>query len=82
MNMSRWVILRTAVSVSCTMPMTGRLDCGVIIWRGAIMSSLTSARVSTYCGKCKFISSPSKSALYGVVQLRFMRNVDQGSTLT
>ena len=28
MNTSRFVILRTAVSVSCTIPMTGLLDCG------------------------------------------------------
>ncbi|RNA23264.1 hypothetical protein BpHYR1_033063 [Brachionus plicatilis] len=81
-NTSRLVILRTAVSVSCTMPITGRFDCGVMICRGTIINSETSARVSTDCGKCKFISSPSKSALYGVVQLKFMRNVDHGNTLT
>lgn len=28
MNTSRLVILRTAVRVSCTIPMTGLLDCG------------------------------------------------------
>ena len=28
MNTSLFVILRTAVSVSCTMPMTGLFDCG------------------------------------------------------
>lgn len=29
---SLFVILRTAVSVSCTIPMTGLFDCGVMIW--------------------------------------------------
>ena len=82
MNTSLLVIFLTAVRVSCTIPMTGRLDCGVMICLGTIMISDTSARVSTDCGKCRFISSPSKSALYGVVQLRFIRKVDQGSTLT
>ncbi len=63
------VNLRTAVSVSCTIPMTGLLDCGVTIIRGTMASSWISARVSRDCGKCRFISSPSKSALYGVVTL-------------
>lgn len=64
------VNLRTAVSVSCTMPMTGRLLWGVTIMRGTMASSWISARVSRDCGRCKFISSPSKSALYGVVTLQ------------
>lgn len=60
--------------------MTGLLHCGVMIWRGVTWMFSTSARVSMLCGTCRFISSPSKSALYGDVQLRFMRNVDHGST--
>uniref|UniRef100_A0A6B0UH99 Putative secreted protein n=1 Tax=Ixodes ricinus TaxID=34613 RepID=A0A6B0UH99_IXORI len=80
-KMSLLVILRTAVRVSCTMPMTGLFDCGVMICRGTMASCSTSARVSSDCGTCRFISSPSKSALYGVVTLRFILKVDQGSTL-
>ena len=43
---------------------------------------LASARASTVCGTCIFISSPSKSALYGVVHDKFMRNVLYGNTFT
>ena len=66
---SRLVILRTAVSVSCTIPMTGLLAWGVMIIRGTEASWLISARVSRDCATWRFISSPSKSALYGVVTL-------------
>ena len=69
-NTSRLVILLTAVSVSWTMPMTGLLACGVTIIRGTAASWLISARVSSVWAKCRFISSPSKSALYGVVTLQ------------
>ena len=34
-----------------------------------------SAADSSSCGACKFISSPSKSALYGFVSATFIRNV-------
>lgn len=63
------VNLRTAVSVSCTIPMTGLLDWGVTIIRGTMASSWISALVSRDWGRWRFISSPSKSALYGVVTL-------------
>ena len=69
-NVSRFVIFRTAHSVSCTMPMTGRLACGVMIMRGTDANSLISARVSSDWARWRFISSPSKSALYGVVTLK------------
>ena len=54
----------------------------VLCGGGQEESDCTSARVPSDWGTCKFISSPSKSALYGDVTLRFMRKVDQGSTLT
>lgn len=80
MKISLFVIIRTAVNVSWTMPITGLLACGVINCLGTMAISLISARVSSDWGKCKFISSPSKSALYGVVTDKFIRNVDQGRT--
>lgn len=43
---SLFVNLRTAVSVSCTIPMTGLFDCGVTIMRGTMASSWISALVS------------------------------------
>ncbi len=50
--------------------------------RGTIMMFSVSARVSGVCGTCMFISSPSKSALYGDVTLRFSRNVEYGRMRT
>ena len=69
-NTSLFVIFLTAVNVSCTIPMTGLLDCGVMIILGTDASCDISALVSSDWAKCKFISSPSKSALYGVVTLK------------
>ena len=39
------------------------------------MSSEASARASSVCGTCRFISSPSKSALYGLHTHSLKRNV-------
>ena len=39
------------------------------------MSSAASARASSVCGTCTFISSPSKSALYGAHTHSLKRNV-------
>lgn len=61
--------LQQAVSESCTIPITGLLDCGVRMFLWTIMSSPISALVSKLWGTWRFISSPSKSALYGVVTL-------------
>ena len=82
MKLSRFVSFRTAARVSWTIPMTGLFDCGDTICFGTIQISVISARVSSDCGTCKFISSPSKSALYGDVQDKFNRNVEYGITLT
>lgn len=79
-NTSLLVIFLTAVSVSCTIPMTGLLAWGVMIIRGVTWRFSISARVSMLWGTCKFISSPSKSALYGDVTDKFIRKVDQGNT--
>ena len=69
-------------SVSCTMPMHGLLACGESIWSVTIISIATDARALADCGTCRFISSPSKSALYGAVTDRFMRKVRPGTTTT
>ena len=69
------VIIQEDNKVSCTIPMTGLLDCGVIMFFATAINSCASALDSCVCNACKFISSPSKSALYGVVQLKFKRNV-------
>mmetsp|Transcript_14849 Transcript_14849/g.44421 ORF Transcript_14849/g.44421 Transcript_14849/m.44421 type:complete len:351 (-) Transcript_14849:1317-2369(-) len=79
---SRLVKPREPSSVSCTMPITGLFDCGETMQRGTIMISAASARVSIDWSTCKFISSPSKSALYGDVHERFIRNVEYGKILT
>ncbi len=42
-NTSLFVIFLTAVRVSCTIPMTGLFDCGVMIWRGVKWMFKTSA---------------------------------------
>mmetsp|Transcript_11141 Transcript_11141/g.46367 ORF Transcript_11141/g.46367 Transcript_11141/m.46367 type:complete len:298 (-) Transcript_11141:1509-2402(-) len=76
MKQSLLVMLRHPSRVSCTIPMTGLLPCGLTMQRGTIIISLTSARVSNVCGTCRFISSPSKSALYGEVTDRLRRNVE------
>eukprot|EP00160_Parvularia_atlantis_P017066 Unigene5718_Nuclearia_a/m.17455 Unigene5718_Nuclearia_a/g.17455 ORF Unigene5718_Nuclearia_a/g.17455 Unigene5718_Nuclearia_a/m.17455 type:complete len:351 (+) Unigene5718_Nuclearia_a:973-2025(+) len=79
---SRRVNLLMPLSASCTMPMTGRLLCGLTICVGTRASSSSSVRASSVCGTCRFISSPSKSALYGVVTDRLRRKVEYGMTLT
>ena len=83
-NTSLLVNLLTAIKESCTIPMTGLFDWGVTTFLGTIMISVISARASKDCGTCKFISSPSKSALYGVVTLKcniITKKVSQGTTL-
>mmetsp|Transcript_25098 Transcript_25098/g.65226 ORF Transcript_25098/g.65226 Transcript_25098/m.65226 type:complete len:409 (+) Transcript_25098:3019-4245(+) len=82
MKVSRLVIRAEANKESCTMPMTGLLDCGDTMFLGTIMICSSSALAATDCGTCRFISSPSKSALYGDVTDRFRRNVEWSSTLT
>ena len=82
MKVSRLVMRRHASSVSCTMAITGLFACGETIIFGTIMSSWTSARVSMLCGRCMFISSPSKSALYGGVTEMFIRKVLYGMMRT
>ena len=46
------------------------------------MISLVSARASAVWGTCMFISSPSKSALYGEVTDRFSLKVEYGKMRT
>mmetsp|Transcript_39970 Transcript_39970/g.80064 ORF Transcript_39970/g.80064 Transcript_39970/m.80064 type:complete len:333 (+) Transcript_39970:2804-3802(+) len=80
-NKSRRVKPREPSNVSWTMPITGLFDCGETMQRGTNMISEHSARVSCDCITCRFISSPSKSALYGEVTERFMRKVEYGRIL-
>jgi hypothetical protein len=82
MKQSRRVNLRTPHSVSWTIPMTGLLACGEMMLRGTAQMLINSARVSSDCGTCKFISSPSKSALYGDVTDKLSRKVEYGMSLT
>ena len=72
---SLFVNLLTAIRESCTIPMTGLFDCGVTMFLGTIMISVISALASSDWGTCKFISSPSKSALYGVVTLKTKKKI-------
>ena len=53
------VIMYDDNNESCTIPMTGLLDCGVIMFCATDMSSNASALDSNVCSACKFISSPS-----------------------
>ena len=48
---------------------------GVLRLLKTLMSVAASARASSVCGTCTFISSPSKSALYGVHTHSLKRNV-------
>ena len=82
MKISLKVIFRIPHNVSCTIPMTGLLDCGDTIWRGTAQICDNSDLVSGDWGTCKFISSPSKSALYGEVTDKFNLNVEYGITFT
>mmetsp|Transcript_35662 Transcript_35662/g.80984 ORF Transcript_35662/g.80984 Transcript_35662/m.80984 type:complete len:202 (-) Transcript_35662:1364-1969(-) len=82
MKQSRLVKPREPRRVSWTIPITGLFDCGDTMQRGTIMISAASARVSIVCITCRFISSPSKSALYGEVQDRFIRKVEYGMIRT
>ena len=62
--------------------MTALLDYGVITYLGTLIKCLISDVASIFYGTCIFISSPSKSALYGVVTARFNLNVYPFKTLT
>mmetsp|Transcript_10070 Transcript_10070/g.31760 ORF Transcript_10070/g.31760 Transcript_10070/m.31760 type:complete len:324 (+) Transcript_10070:2609-3580(+) len=75
-NTSRLVIFCVPSSESCTIPITGLLDCGDTTLRGTIIRLATSALAVSVCGTCRFISSPSKSALYGAVTDRLRRKVE------
>mmetsp|Transcript_41397 Transcript_41397/g.119133 ORF Transcript_41397/g.119133 Transcript_41397/m.119133 type:complete len:236 (-) Transcript_41397:1413-2120(-) len=82
MYVSRFVYLAVASKLSCTTPITGLLPCGDTSILGFNIMCLISDRDSIDCPKCKFISSPSKSALYGDVTARLNRRVEKGMTLT
>jgi len=77
-EVSRWA----PSSASCTIPMHGLLAWGEIICCGTAMSSATLAVAHGDCIRCMFISSPSKSALYGLAHERLRRNVCPGTITT
>jgi hypothetical protein len=60
------------------MPITGELFVGKMIWWGG--GQMPQFRFRQYIlGKCMFISSPSKSALYGFVTATLNLNVSPSS---
>lgn len=59
---------------ACTMLITGRFACGEMTCCDTIISIDTSALAHGDCSTCKFISSPSKSALYGLAQHLYSQN--------
>mmetsp|Transcript_110788 Transcript_110788/g.309614 ORF Transcript_110788/g.309614 Transcript_110788/m.309614 type:complete len:329 (+) Transcript_110788:3203-4189(+) len=79
---SRFVYFAVARRLSCTTPITGLFPCGDTNILGFSIMCLISDRDSCDCPKCKFISSPSKSALYGDVTARLKRSVEKGMTFT
>ena len=66
---SRLVSLPKPVSVSSLIAIAGLFECGVMSIRVDIASWRISTLASTDWGKCRFISPPPVSALYGAVQL-------------
>ncbi len=63
-------------------PMIGPPYLGERIWSWTRMSMSASERDSSLCGTCRFISSPSKSALYGGQTDGWSLKVLKGRTLT
>mmetsp|Transcript_20857 Transcript_20857/g.58528 ORF Transcript_20857/g.58528 Transcript_20857/m.58528 type:complete len:292 (+) Transcript_20857:1320-2195(+) len=63
MYVSRLVYFAAASRLSWTTPMTGLFPCGDTTCRGFSIMCLISERASWLCARCRFISSPSKSAL-------------------
>src|SRR3989441_457415 len=63
-------------------PMTGPPNRGERMCSCTRMRTRASARASSLCRTCRFISSPSKSALYGGHTARLKRNVLWGMTRT
>ena len=79
-SVSLRVSRKAAVRKSCVAAMSGSPERDVMRFSRTSMSSAASARDSSVCGRCRFISSPSKSALYGVQQHSLKRKVRPGST--
>lgn len=75
---SRWM----PSSPSCTRPISGDSLCVLMANLLIIISSCSSAFASSPCGTWMFSSSPSKSALSGVVTDTLIRTVLNGSILT
>mmetsp|Transcript_31166 Transcript_31166/g.96457 ORF Transcript_31166/g.96457 Transcript_31166/m.96457 type:complete len:242 (+) Transcript_31166:1735-2460(+) len=79
---SRCVKRYAAVTKSCVAATRGSPFRGVQMLCATPNNSWASARASSVWGRCMFISSPSKSALYGAQTHSLKRNVRHGSTLT
>ena len=62
-NTSRFVNRREPSSVSCTMPITGRFPCAVMIRRGTAMSSCASAIAGSVWRACRFICGSERAVM-------------------
>jgi len=63
-NVSLLVSHTPATTWSWIKPRSGLPDVGTRYWLSVLASMRASAWAVSDCGKCMFISSPSKSALY------------------
>ena len=81
MKASSAVALNAVNKQSCTIPIQGAFLVLEMNWLETLHSSTSSASAWTVCGTWIFISSPSKSALYGDVAAKFIRNLENGSSL-
>jgi len=71
----RWVNRKDEVMWSWIIPMIGPPNRGERMCSWTCMMTFASARASWLWSTCRFISSPSKSALYGVQSHRLNRKV-------
>ncbi|CCJ29414.1 unnamed protein product [Pneumocystis jirovecii] len=71
-----------AVTKSCMAAIIGSPLRGVTRLFFTLINSIASARASSVCGTCRFISSPSKSALYGLQTHSLSLKVFHGRTFT
>ena len=79
---SSLVSRKAAVMKSLIPPMIGPPYRGERIWSWTLISIRASERDSSLCGTWRFISSPSKSALYGGQTEGWSLKVRKGRTLT
>ncbi len=81
-TVSSFVRRYAPVTKSLNAPIIGPPYLGEINWSWTLIRRIASALASSLCGTCRFISSPSKSALYGGQTDGCNLNVLPGRTLT